>query len=190
MFGSRNREEMTSVKHVFFKNYHQSSSFELILLLEIIKCLKFIWLGTAGMQFENTSVISTAKTESRNKKNKPHTSLFHSTEVFWTLSWLWLLFLSHLPYVHMNGNALARERAAELNLLGTALGRRSAAFSWWKCWFPEGNWTAFPYPHPFQETREPLQNKYCFVGCKKLLLAILLLCFLGFEYPSLLWYLR
>lgn len=61
MLGSRNKEETTSVKHVFFKSYHQSSSFE---LLEIRKCLKLIWLGTAGMKFENTAVIYTLKTES------------------------------------------------------------------------------------------------------------------------------
>lgn len=34
------------------------------------------------------------------------------------------------------------------------------------------------------ETHEPLQSKY-FVGCEKLMSAILLFCLLGFEYPSL-----
>lgn len=43
---------------------------------------------------------------------------------------------------------------------------------------------AFPSLHHFQETHEPLQRKY-FVGCEKLVFAILLLCLLGFEYPPL-----
>lgn len=59
MLGSKTKEGTTSVKHVFIKNYHQSS-FE---LLEITKCLKLIWLGAAGMQFENTT-IDTLETES------------------------------------------------------------------------------------------------------------------------------
>lgn len=46
---------------MFSKNYHQSSSFELILLLEIIERLKAIWLEIVGMQFENTAVISRVK---------------------------------------------------------------------------------------------------------------------------------
>lgn len=69
-------------------------------------------------------------------------------------------------------------------LLGMAIWRSSVAFTWWECWFPEGNWMAFPYLHHFQETHEPLQYKY-FVGCEKLMFAILLLCLLGFEYSSL-----
>lgn len=55
---------------MFSKNYDQSSSFEPILFLEIIKHLKVIWLEIVGVQFENTAVISRVKTENCNKNKQ------------------------------------------------------------------------------------------------------------------------
>lgn len=64
------------------------------------------------MQFENTAVISTAKSGSHEKKNKPTTFLLHSTEVFEMLTWLWLLFPSQLLSVQGLAQHLLGSRAS------------------------------------------------------------------------------
>lgn len=189
MLRSRNREETTSVKHVFFKNYNQSSSFELILLLEIIKSLKFIWLGTVGMQFENAAVISTVKTESHDKKTNLRLLFFTLLKYFkcslgsgYSFSptcrmcvWMAKCLLGNwASRAEPEGRPAAGHSAVEeeccIYLVGklvfwSKLDGISISTS-----LPGNSWAP--------------SKQILFCGCKKLLFAISLLCLLGFEYSS------
>lgn len=73
------------------------------------------------------------------------------------------------------GNVASRAGPGSAPAAGHGTMEEQSCICWWGSLYPEQHWMAFPYLHHFQETHEPLQSKY-FVGCEKLMFAILLLC--------------
>lgn len=152
--------------------------------LEIMKCLKLIWLGAVVWQhhchqhIKNWVMVKIKPPSSVESKRVQQYLKCSFASSFSPTCSLCTWTAKGIP-----GNASIAEPRQTL-LLGMAPWRSRDAFTWWESWCPEGNWMAFPSLHHFQETHEPLQSKY-FVGCEKSMFAILLLFLLGFECPSL-----